>query len=172
MNHAARSGRCPVRSSPTSRIITTIEAVHLDFFASLEAIADAKAEIFSGMEASGIAILNRDSPHFGRLVAAARTQGLQRIWSFGSHARADAQLIDCEMKPTGSRVKAVVKGHQLQYCLPLPGRHWVLNSLAVLLAAHAAGADLEKAAQTLVDLPPVKGRGTRRRIAAPTESLR
>ena len=56
---------------PHVAMITAIEAAHLGFFPSIEAIADAKGEIFQGLEADGIAVLNADSPHFRRLAALA-----------------------------------------------------------------------------------------------------
>ena len=59
---------------PHVAIITTVEPVHLEFFASVEAIADAKAEIFDGLTPGGTAILNRDNPHFARLADHAPTR--------------------------------------------------------------------------------------------------
>ena len=58
---------------PHISIITTVEPVHLEFFAGIEAIADAKAEIFAGVEPGGAAVLNRDNSQFARLKAARRS---------------------------------------------------------------------------------------------------
>ena len=65
---------------PHAAIITTVEAVHLEHFPSVEAIADAKAEIFAGLAAGGMAIIKRDSLHFDRLagVACARSRWSSR----------------------------------------------------------------------------------------------
>lgn len=164
MNHAGELGPLSRQTKPDVALITTVEAAHLEFFASVEAIADAKAEIFEGMTPNGVAVLNRDNPHYGRLLAAARTTGLSRILGFGMHDDADARLVDFSLHATCSAVTAVIKGERIQYCLSLPGRHWVMNSLAVLLAARAAGADLATAARALSSLQPVKGRGVRTRI--------
>ena len=166
MNHAGELGPLSRQVMPDVAVITTVEAAHLEFFDSVEAIADAKAEIFEGMNPNGVAVLNRDNPHFGRLLAAARTQGLSRIWSFGSHADADARLVDVSLHATCSAVTAVVRGERIQYSLALPGKHWVMNSLAVLLAVKALGADVAAAARALSTLKPVKGRGTSRRVNA------
>ncbi|PWC54287.1 UDP-N-acetylmuramoylalanyl-D-glutamyl-2,6-diaminopimelate--D-alanyl-D-alanine ligase [Azospirillum sp. TSO22-1] len=164
MNHAGELGPLSRLVQPEVAVITTVEAVHLEFFATVESIADAKAEIFEGMTPQGVAVLNRDNPHFGRLLAAARTQGLGRIWGFGSHEDAEARLLDCSLHATCSTVTASFKGERIQYCLSLPGKHWVMNSLAVLLAVRAAGGDLATAARALSTLQPVKGRGTRKRV--------
>ncbi|WP_377808989.1 UDP-N-acetylmuramoylalanyl-D-glutamyl-2,6-diaminopimelate--D-alanyl-D-alanine ligase [Azospirillum sp. A29] len=164
MNHAGELRPLSRQVRPHVAVITTIEAVHLEFFSGVEAIADAKAEIFEGMDAGGIAVLNRDNGQYARLAAAARRQGLTDIWSFGAHEEADARLVDCSLHATCSAVTALIRGERVQYCLSQPGRHWVMNSLAVLLAVKALGADVAAAARSLSSLPPVKGRGTRKRI--------
>ena len=48
------------------RFVTTIAPVHIEYLGSIEAIADAKAEIFLGLEPGGTAVLNRDAPQFER----------------------------------------------------------------------------------------------------------
>jgi len=154
-------------AKPDVAVVTAVEAVHLDRFPSVEAIADAFAGIFEGMDPNGTAILNRDNAHYGRLLAAARTCGLTRVWSFGAAEGADARLLDCSIHATSSAVTAQIRGERLQYCLSLPGRHHVMNSLAVLLAVHAAGGDMGIAARQLSQLQPIRGRGLRRRIALP-----
>ena len=75
-------------------VITTVEPVHLEFFAGIEAIADAKAEIFAGLEPGGAAVLNRDNPQFARLAANAKARGVSRIVTFGSDAAMRARLLD------------------------------------------------------------------------------
>jgi UDP-N-acetylmuramoyl-tripeptide--D-alanyl-D-alanine ligase len=164
MNHAGEIGPLSRLVQPDVAVITTIEAVHLEYFSSVEAIADAKAEIFEGMSPNGTVVLNRDNPHFARLVAAARTRGLSRILGFGKAEDASARLIDCSTHATCSAVNAVIKGKPLQYCLSLPGLHHVMNSLGVLLAVRALGGDIAAAAQALATLKPIKGRGVRKRV--------
>ncbi|HET8729011.1 MAG TPA: UDP-N-acetylmuramoylalanyl-D-glutamyl-2,6-diaminopimelate--D-alanyl-D-alanine ligase [Alphaproteobacteria bacterium] len=164
MNHAGEIEPLSRQVKPHVAIITTVEAVHTEHFSSVEGIADAKAEIFAGMGPASVAVLNRDNPYFARLVAHARTQGIGRIWSFGEHAQADARLVDCSLHATASAVNAVIRGEAIQYSLSAPGRHWVMNSLAVLLAVKALGADLTQAARALAKIAPPKGRGARNRV--------
>ena len=126
MNHAGEIGPLSRQVQPDVAVITTIEAVHLEHFGSVEAIADAKAEIFEGMSPNGAVVLNRDNPHFARLVAAARTKGLSRILGFGTAEDAAARLTDCSTHATCSAVSAVIKGKPLQYSVEparLPPRH-------------------------------------------------
>lgn len=167
MNHAGELGPLSRLVHPQVAIITTVEPAHMEFFASVEAIADAKAEIFEGMEPGGVAVLNRDNPHYARLLAAARTQGL-KVRSFGTHGEADARLLSADLGPDDSRVSTRIGDEAVDYTIALPGRHWVMNSLAVLLAVSAAGGDVAAAALAFATLPAVKGRGVRRRIDTPS----
>jgi len=164
MNHVGEVEPLSLMVRPDVAIITTVEPVHLGFFASVEAIADAKAEIFAGVEPRGAAILNRDNPHYERLAAAARTRGISRILSFGADEAASVRLIDCHLHANASAVTAAVMGEAIDYSISLPGRHWVMNSLAVLAAVKALGADVGAAAGAMATLTALDGRGKRHRI--------
>src|SRR5229473_681286 len=164
MNHPGEIDALSRLVRPHVAVITTIEPAHLGFFPSVEAIADAKAEIFAGMEPAGAAVLNRDNAHFARLAAAAKAHGLARIIGFGSHADAAVKLIDCHLYASASAVTASVTGEIVDYCIAIPGRHWVMNSLAVLGAVKAAGGDVGAAAAAMSSLAPLDGRGRRHQI--------
>ena len=83
MNHAEEIRPLTGQVRPHLAIVTTVEPVHLEFFDSVAAIADAKAEIFDGFEPGGIAVLNRDNAHFDRLAERARAAGAARHPSSG-----------------------------------------------------------------------------------------
>ncbi|MBV8320125.1 MAG: UDP-N-acetylmuramoylalanyl-D-glutamyl-2, 6-diaminopimelate--D-alanyl-D-alanine ligase, partial [Hyphomicrobiales bacterium] len=87
--------------------------------------------------------------------------------SFGEHARADARLIKCSLQSDTSTVQARILGTDVTYKLGAPGRHLVLNSLAVLATAVLVGADLALAALALVELRPASGRGSRLTLEMP-----
>ena len=70
MNHAGEIAPLTQLVRPHVAIVTTVEPVHLEFFGSVEAIADAKAEIFAGVEPGGAAVINRDNAQFARLQGA------------------------------------------------------------------------------------------------------
>jgi UDP-N-acetylmuramoyl-tripeptide--D-alanyl-D-alanine ligase len=146
-------------------VITTVEPVHLGFFGSVEAIADAKAEIFLGLEPGGAAVLNRDNPHYARLAAAAKRAGAVEILGFGTHPESAARLLDCVLDSRGSTVEATVCSKVIRFRMPVPGRHWVMNALAVLAAAQAADAAVDRAAEALADLEALPGRGRHHQLA-------
>jgi UDP-N-acetylmuramoyl-tripeptide--D-alanyl-D-alanine ligase len=166
MNHAGEIEPLSRLVRPHVAIVTTIAPVHMEFFASIEAIAEAKAEIFAGVEPGGTAVLNRDNPQYDLLALRAREAGIETIIGFGSHAEARFRLISVETDLEGSRIEAVFDGRKLKYRLSLPGRHQAHNSLAVLAAIHAAGADVAAAAKALAEIQPPKGRGARHIVKA------
>jgi len=164
MNHAGEIAPLSRMIQPHVAVITTVEAAHIKFFDSIEAIADAKAEIFMGME-GGTAVLNRDNPLYDRLAAAARTCGVDQILAFGEHEEANVRLISCVGDADGASVKADINGQPIDYRTGAPGKHLVMNSLAMLAAISAVNADVALAARSLRDTTPGAGRGQRHSIA-------
>jgi len=160
MNHPGEIDALTKLVRPHIAIVTTVAPVHLGFFGSVEEIADAKAEIFHGLEPGGTAVLNRDNPHYERLAAHARKHGAE-IVSFGEEEGANARLVACELGPDGSAVTADILGETVTYRLRVPGRHVVQNSLAVLAAVKLAGAGLAEAAEALGAVQAQAGRGQR-----------
>ncbi|QFR33379.1 UDP-N-acetylmuramoylalanyl-D-glutamyl-2,6-diaminopimelate--D-alanyl-D-alanine ligase [Ancylobacter sp. TS-1] len=165
MNHAGEIAPLVAMVRPHVAVITTVEPVHIAQFPDVEAIADAKAEIFTGVEPGGAAVLNRDNPHFERLAAAARATGIAHIVGFGEAPEADVRLTCVALQAQSSTAIADVMGESVSFKVGLPGRHIVQNALAVLAAAKLAGADLCLAAMALASLGPPPGRGVRTRLA-------
>jgi len=164
MNHAGEIGPLARLVAPHVALITTVQAVHLEFFAGIDAIADAKAEIFEGLVPDGGALINRDDATFERLATAARCAAISHVLSFGTHENADARLVAWQADEEGSTIEADIVGQRLRYRLRLAGRHWALNSVAALLAVHALGADVSAAAAALTGVAPLKGRGARHQV--------
>jgi UDP-N-acetylmuramoyl-tripeptide--D-alanyl-D-alanine ligase len=162
MNHAGEIEPLVKLVRPQVAVITTVEPVHLEFFAGIEAIADAKAEIFTGVEPGGAVVLNRDNLQFARLQRRAKQLGINSVVSFGADEKSDARLLDVSLHSACSAVHANILGHDITYKLGMPGRHMAMNSLAVLAAASLAGADLALAALSLWQIEPAAGRGARR----------
>jgi UDP-N-acetylmuramoyl-tripeptide--D-alanyl-D-alanine ligase len=161
MNHAGEIAPLSKLARPHMAIITAVEAVHLENFDSIEGIADAKSEIFAGLEPGGIAIINRDMTQFERVAAAARAAGASRVVGFGEHPESEARLVKYAPHSACSCVAADILGHPMTFKIGAPGRHWVLNALGVLAAAHLAGADLAEAGMALAGVTAPKGRGER-----------
>ena len=165
MNHAGEITPLVGMVRPHIAIVTSIAASHLGNFSSLDEIAQAKAEIFSGVVPGGAAIINRDTPYFDMLKTAALASGCKTIVGFGEHADADVRLIRVALHSDCCCITADVMGEQVIYKLGLPGHHMALNSLAVMAAVKLAGADLARAALALATAAPPTGRGVRERLA-------
>lgn len=164
MNHAGELTPLSRLVRPHVALITGVEQAHSAFFPSLEAIADAKAEIFAGLEPGGVAILNRDNRFFDHLAAIARAAGVARIISYGFAEDADVRVMKHALLEDVSCITARVLDETVIYKVGAPGRHWVQNSLAVLATVKAFDADLGLAALALADMMPVKGRGQRHKV--------
>jgi UDP-N-acetylmuramoyl-tripeptide--D-alanyl-D-alanine ligase len=165
MNHAGEIAALTRLVRPHVALITTIAPAHIEHLGSIEAIADAKAEIFEGLERDGVAIIPEDTPQRGRLLKAARLHA-ERIVSFGS-GEADVVAVHAVRAVNGgSLVTARLIDSELTFTIAQRGDHWVSNALAVLAVVEAVGADLAVAGLALADMGGLKGRGERHRLTA------
>jgi UDP-N-acetylmuramoyl-tripeptide--D-alanyl-D-alanine ligase len=165
MNHAGELTALSVLGQPDVAIITTIASAHQAFFVNEAAIADAKAEIFSGIKAGGTIILNADNAHYARLRRVAETSRAAKILSFGTSSQADVRALDVVLHPVSSTVTADIAGERMMFKISQPGAHWVSNALAVLAAVKAVEGDLALAGLALAEMGGLAGRGRRTAIA-------
>ncbi|MFZ4807842.1 MAG: UDP-N-acetylmuramoylalanyl-D-glutamyl-2,6-diaminopimelate--D-alanyl-D-alanine ligase [Hyphomicrobiaceae bacterium] len=166
MNHAGEITPLTAMVRPHVAIVTTVEAVHLEHFESVAGIADAKGEIFTGLEPGGVAIINCDNPWGQRLAGHARSFGA-RILTFGRQAEAEIRLEDASTDPNGTAVTASHAGYCFHWRLGAPGAHIAQNSLAVLAALIALDidrAEILRALGALATLTAPQGRGARSEI--------
>ncbi|MEN9754708.1 MAG: hypothetical protein RLZ07_1090 [Pseudomonadota bacterium] len=161
MNHAGEIEPLTRQVRPHVALITTVEAVHIENFPNVEAIADEKSALFLGLEDGGTAIINRDNAHYERIWTHASRSKAGRVLSFGENPFADIRLAGLKGDAEGSDIVAEINGVALSYRLGSPGKHLALNSLGILAACLAVGADLEAAALALADVKPPQGRGSR-----------
>ncbi len=166
MNHAGEITPLAALVRPHAAIVTTVAAAHLEFFKSIEEIAEAKSEIFSGLANGGIAVLPFDNPHYELLKKRAEQAGSAGFVSFGEKPGADFQLLDYTATGAGGRIKAKIKNQTQTFDVGIPGRHQAGNILAALAAVDAVGAPLEPAIAALSTLTPAEGRGARATIKA------
>ncbi len=163
MNHAGELAALTQMVRPHVAIVTWIASAHREFFATEEDIADAKGEIFAGLEPGGTAIVPFDSVHRDRLLGHAKPHAAN-ILTFGEGEGADVRARRFSLQPDCTTVTADVAGEVLTYKVGMAGRHWLNNSLAVLAAVKAAGGDLGLAGLALAGLTGLPGRGRRIRV--------
>ncbi|UAK24938.1 UDP-N-acetylmuramoyl-tripeptide--D-alanyl-D-alanine ligase [Sphingomonas nostoxanthinifaciens] len=165
MNHAGELAALTRLVRPHVAIVTAIALAHGAFFADEAAIAEAKSEIFEGLEPAGTAITPYDSPHRERLIAAARAHAGQ-ITTFGRDPAADIYAGETIRLARGTFVSARLRAARLSFTLAPPGEHWVSNALAILAAVEVAGGDLALAGLALAELEGLAGRGRRLTVVA------
>jgi UDP-N-acetylmuramoyl-tripeptide--D-alanyl-D-alanine ligase len=163
MNHAGELAALTRLVRPHVAVVTTVAAAHIEFFDSIEAIADAKGEIFQGLEPGGTAIIPFDSPYRDRLIDHAKPHAAN-ILTFGIGGGADVRALDTMAVTGGTMVTAKLPAAELSFTLSQPGDHWISNAMAVLAAVHALGGDLAAAGLALADFGGLPGRGARHRV--------
>ena len=159
MNHAGEIRPLVAMVRPHVAIVTAIAPVHVENLGTLEAIADEKGEIYSGLAPEGVAIIPADAPHVDRLIAAADRSPAARRLTFGEAHDADMRLVSVNADAGGSDVEVAFEGRTYRYRVGAPGRHQAMNSMIVLLTAHCFGCGIEEAAATLADFSAPAGRG-------------
>jgi UDP-N-acetylmuramoyl-tripeptide--D-alanyl-D-alanine ligase len=159
MNHFGELRNLVSFVRPHVALVTTIAPAHLEFFGTCEAIADAKSEIFEGVEPGGAALIPSDSDYAERLKARARQAKVARIVSFGTNG--DAKLVSFVPEGEGMRLKADIFGTAVDCFVGAPGAHIAQNVVGALAAVALLDGDVLNAAAALKDFTALKGRGAR-----------
>jgi UDP-N-acetylmuramoyl-tripeptide--D-alanyl-D-alanine ligase len=159
MNHFGELRNLVSFVRPHVALVTTIAAAHLEFFGNCESIADAKSEIFEGLEPGGAALIPADSDYADRLTARARQAHVSRVVSFGK--KGDARLISFTPEGEGMRVKADILGAAVDALVGAPGAHIAQNVVGALAAVALLDGDVLNAAAALRNFTALKGRGAR-----------
>ena len=165
MNHAGELHALTAQVRPHVAVVTTIAPAHIEFFGTEEAIADAKGEIFAGLQEGGTAVIPYGSPHRDRLIGHAKPFAAD-IVTFGLDPEADVHPLDYALLPDLTTCTAQIRGERLTFKIGMAGRHWLENALAVLAVVQAVGGDLALAALALAEMSGLPGRGQRFRTAA------
>ena len=186
MNHAGEITPLTRMVRPHVAIVTNVLPVHVGNFENGEVgIAEAKAEIFAGVEPDGVAIVNAtQKEHASRLEARARERGA-KVLTFGQGNEAnrffDARLVDVRNSSEGEATKSSVvarlhetdagAAQEWRYDLAIAGSHIAENSLAVLLCLEALGLLSGAAIDPMRQQTAATGRGTRQVLTTPQGSI-
>jgi UDP-N-acetylmuramoyl-tripeptide--D-alanyl-D-alanine ligase len=164
MNHAGEIAALTRLVRPHIALVTAIAPAHIEHLGTIEAIADAKGEIFEGLEPDGVAVIPQDVKQRDRLVKAAIPHA-DRTITFGISQDADVTAMHAVRADNGGTlITARLNDSELTFTLSQRGEHWITNALAVLAVVEAAGADIAAAGLALGDLGGLKGRGERHAI--------
>ena len=136
---------------PAVALVTNAAGAHLEGFGSLDVVAKTKGEIFEGLSATGVAVINADDAYANVWRSQA---GDRRVVSFGMAMDADVRGT---VQADGGLQIATAAG-DIVVRLSLEGRHNAMNALAATAAALAAGASLSEVKKGLESVVPVPGR--------------
>jgi len=164
MNNAGEITELVSMVRPHVAIITNIAAAHIGAFDTIEDIARAKAEIYSGITPGGHALINHDDKRYLLLRDLAEEASINNLLSFGTKRGSDIWLRELYQNDEGSKLSVRINGTDMEYSINVPGEHMAMNSLAVLGAAYLVDADIEKTLDAMNKVEVADGRGTRYQI--------
>ncbi|MGI4851805.1 MAG: UDP-N-acetylmuramoyl-tripeptide--D-alanyl-D-alanine ligase [Janthinobacterium lividum] len=145
---------------PQVALILNVRAMHLQGLGSIEGIARAKSEIFSGMSPGDVTVLNADDPTYPMMREIAGQKHL-RVLSFGSKDKVDFQLLDAQSTPDHLALKVCLQAREKSFVLPPLGEHWALNVLGILAVVTAVDFNVDQAIACLQQYQLPEGRGSR-----------
>ena len=171
MNHAGEITPLVKLVRPHIALITMVAAAHLEFFNSVTEIAEAKAEIFLGLEPGGTAVLNGDHPYLHVLFAKARQARVEKIVTYGFDAEADYRIDSLVV--AGPRTFAHINHDGIvdHLNLQVRGRHMVANATAAFVVSQLAGVDRYLALRQLAGFVAAEGRGETTRLGPEPKPL-
>ncbi len=160
MSHAGELRRLAHLIRPKVAAITNVAAVHLEFFESIEQIAEAKLEIFETLDAGDTAVAPANEPLLSK--PALKTRGRARLFGDGPQTSISASAVSMSLE--GSRFDLNCLGARVAVALPVPGAHAISNFLAAAAIGSALGIEAAGLAERARSLKASPGRGAVRRL--------
>jgi len=167
MNNPGEIAPLAALARPHAAGITAIGEAHIGHMGGIEAIAEEKGSILTGLAPGGVAVLPRDTPFFGRLAGIARDAGAARIIGFGRAPEAEVRLEEAMTGAQGTHARISLLGRRIELAMPAIGLHHAENACCALALVAALGEDAAAAAPALAHYTPGSGRGAPREIAVP-----
>jgi UDP-N-acetylmuramoyl-tripeptide--D-alanyl-D-alanine ligase len=153
MNHLGEIDYLTRLANPDVALVNNAGAAHVGMLGSVENVARAKGEIFSGLKDGGIAVINADDIHAGLW---RKLAGKHPVLDFGTGLGAVRGSYVVHAR--GSEVTASTPVGELQFSLRVAGEHNVRNALAASAAALALGVEGNAIVTGLSEFGGVAGR--------------
>lgn len=158
MNKAGEIRELARYVSPDVAIITNIFPVHLEFFDSIEMIADAKCEIFHDMRNNGLVIINGET-EYERCANNLKNSLIEHVNIFGYNSSSHSKIISVKKNNKNLEINYLLFGEEIKLQLPLLSFHFAEIFAICLLVAHYHKFDIDVAISQLKLFRPVLGRG-------------
>jgi len=143
--------------APHASVVSNVAPAHLQRLLSVDGVAEAKAGIYRGLRANGVAVINADEAYAAYF---RRQAGTHEVLEFAIDSPAQVRAENLQIGLQSRFRLATPVGH-VDLQLPLPGRHNVMNALAAASLALAVGAPLDRIAAALAQAQAVDGRQRR-----------
>ena len=157
MNHTGEIADLTRIAPPNLAVVTNVAPVHLEFFSSVDEIAEAKSELILGTAAGGTAVLNADDERVARM---RRLRSDIANWTFGINERADVMAKSIQPRGVAATTfELTTPSGRIETSLNLGGRHNVYNALAAAAVAESCGVPLDAIAKSLSEFSSPKMRG-------------
>jgi UDP-N-acetylmuramoyl-tripeptide--D-alanyl-D-alanine ligase len=157
MNHKGEIAQLARIAPPNFAVVTNVAAVHLEFFPSLDAIGEAKAELIEGLRSEGAAALNADDP---RVIRMREKRNDIEYRTFGIENKADVMARDIKLEGLdGAQFTLETRQGAIEIDLASSGRHNIYNALAAAAVGDYYGIDLQSIASALAENLSAKMRG-------------
>lgn len=158
-NHPGEIKYLSLLTNPTIALINNVGSAHLEGLKTEQQISNAKAEIFSGLGANGVAVINADDKFYSQWTDQLNAERKSvNVVTFGLKNLADVTLEQLQLELLLSQFDLVIGNDRITINLPLPGEHNVKNALAAAAISHAAGMDMKTIKAGLESIKAVKGR--------------
>ncbi|PTA92281.1 UDP-N-acetylmuramoyl-tripeptide--D-alanyl-D-alanine ligase [Kluyvera sp. Nf5] len=155
-NHQGEIAWTVSLTRPEAALVNNLAAAHLEGFGSLAGVAKAKGEIYTGLPANGIAIMNGDNNDW---LNWQNIIGDRKVWRFSPNAaNSDFTATNIHVTSHGTEFTLQTPTGGIDVTLPLPGRHNIANALAATALAMAVGAPHDAVKKGLANLKAVPGR--------------
>jgi len=156
MNHKGEIATLAALTRPDIGVYTNIAPVHIEFFGTIEKIAEAKRELLENVKSDGTIVLNADNEHVMRIsegfTGTKVTYGIDHAADYRATAVTERGLL-------GTRFTIRAEGEDRDFELALPGRHNLANLLAAIATARVAGISWDGIAAGIANVRPAYHRG-------------
>lgn len=152
MNHKGEIARLAGLTHPDVGVYTNIGPVHIEFFGTVEKIAEAKRELLENVKPGGTIVINVDNTHVVRI-----SEGFQgpKVTYGIEH---DAMFHPADVRERGL-LGTSFQLKEFPFDLPMPGRHNLENLLAAIATARVVGISWEGIARGIAQIKPAYHRG-------------
>lgn len=153
MNHFGEIEKLSKIAKPTVAVITNVGTAHIGILGSRQNILKAKLEILEGLKDNGTIVINNDND----LLHTCDTKKYKKI-TYGINNSSDYMAYDIKKNETNSMYKIKIEKNEKEIFVPVPGEHFIYNSLCAIAVGKILNINTEKIIQGINNFEITKNR--------------